>query len=235
MTSPSPSPAVLRGRQAGAPGLHWRLDGAGGPTDPLLLALHGYGMDEDFFAVLLQKLFPQPVHVLLPRGPKPGDMGLRVAHGASWYDYDGDQTRFRRELERVEHELLAFLAEVEAEQGLAPRARYLLGFSQGGYCGAWLAVRHPERFAGMIISGARVKTEFLEDAMPAAAARGFRALLCHGERDHSVTLEAAMRSRDGLAAGGIPAELRVFDAGHSLGRKQLAVIAEWLGLAIEDP
>lgn len=222
------TPAPTRGRQTSAPGLHWRLDGAGGPTDPLLVALHGYGMDEDFFAVLLQKLFPRPMRVLLPRGPFPADMGLRVAHGASWYHYDGNQERFRAELVRVERELLALLDEVEAGQGLRPRARHILGFSQGGYCGAWVAVRNPDRFRGLIVSGARVKTEFLEDAMPAAAAAGFRALLCHGERDRSVTMDAAVRSRDGLAAAGIDTELRTFDAGHSLGRAQVRVIAEWL-------
>ena len=30
--------ALVRGRQAGPPGMHWRLDGAGGPRDPLVVA-----------------------------------------------------------------------------------------------------------------------------------------------------------------------------------------------------
>ena len=221
-------PAPVRGRQRSRPELHWRMDGAGGPADPLLVALHGYGMDEDFFAVLLQKLFGRPLSILIPRGPSPADMGLRVAHGASWYDYDGNQERFREELLRVEAELLALLSDVEAARGLAPRARYLLGFSQGGYCGAWVAVRNPHLFRGMIISGARVKTEFLVEEMPRAAAHGFRALLCQGRRDRSVSPEAAERSREALAAAGIDVELRTFEAGHSMGREQVAAIGEWL-------
>jgi predicted esterase len=148
--------------------------------------------------------------------------------GASWYAYDGDQDRFRAELLRTEAIVLGLLDGVESEQGLRPRARVLMGFSQGGYCGSWIALRHPDRFSGLIVSGARVKTEFLRDEIRAAAASGFRALLLHGRRDASVLPEAAERSRAELAAGGVETESRSFDAGHSLGREQVAAMADWL-------
>ena len=93
-------------------------------------------------------------------------------NAASWYDYDGDQDRFRTELFRTESLLLDVMGRVEAERALKPSRRVLLGFSQGGYCGAYLALRHPELFGGLIVSGARVKTEFLADEMREAAATG---------------------------------------------------------------
>jgi predicted esterase len=40
--------------------------------------------------------------------------------------------------------------------------------------------------------------------------------------------EAAFRSRDALAAAGVETELRMFQAGHSLGREQVAAMAAWL-------
>jgi predicted esterase len=40
--------------------------------------------------------------------------------------------------------------------------------------------------------------------------------------------EAAERSRAELTAAGIATELRDFDAGHSLGREQVAAMGEWL-------
>jgi phospholipase/carboxylesterase len=186
------------------------------------------GMDEDSFALLLQKLFRLPFRFLTPRGPYPVEVRGEGRIGASWYAYDGDQERFRRELERAEAILLDLLREVEGERRLAPRARIVFGFSQGGYLGGYLAVRRPELFGAMIISGARVKTEFLEKEMPVAAERGFRALLCHGERDASVAPEAATRSRDALAGAGIAVDLETLDAGHSLGRAQIDVISAWL-------
>ncbi|MGQ0719946.1 MAG: alpha/beta hydrolase [Candidatus Eiseniibacteriota bacterium] len=205
----------------------WRLDGPADPSLPLVLCLHGMGMDEDSFALLVQGLQRLPARLLVPRGPYPVEIRGEGRIGASWYAYDGDQDRFRRELERTEEIVLGLLAGVEASQGLRPRARVLLGFSQGGYCGAWIAVRNA-LFDGMIISGARVKTEILGDAMPAAAARRFAALLLHGERDASVSPEAAARGRDALRDAGIDVEHHVLDSGHSLGRRQIEIIGEWM-------
>jgi len=111
----------------------------------------------------------------------------------------------------------------------------VLGFSQGGYCGGVLALRHPQLFAGLVVSGARVKTEVLEDDIPAAAARGFRVLLCHGRRDPTVPLAAAERGRAALTAGGVAVELQSFDAGHSLGRSQVSAIASWLAQHFAAP
>lgn len=213
------------GCHAADPPLAWRLDGADDDPDlPLVLALHGHGMTEDLFARLLRGLGGAPFRVLTPRAPSRAAGG----RGASWYDYDGNPARFRAELERCEAQLLDFLRGVEREHGLTPRRRWLLGFSQGGYCGSWLALRHPDVFRGMAVVGARVKTEWLAAPMARAAAAGFAALLCHGRRDGAVPPAAAERSRAALAAAGVTTELRLFDAGHSLGRTQVAAIREWL-------
>jgi len=227
------SPAVtVRGETTGTPPLAWRLDGAEDPSAPLVVCLHGMWMDEDFFGLLLQRLFDLPFRFLLPRGPIAVRKRGVGENASSWYDYDGDQERFRAELLRTESLVLAALAEVEEGQGLAPRARALLGFSQGGYCGAWIAIRHPEVFRGLVVSGARVKTEFLEEEMAEAARAGFRVLLCHGKRDPSVRPEAAARSRDALAAAGVDVDLRTFDAGHSIGREQVDAVRRWLSATL---
>ena len=220
---------VLRGEFPVEHRIPWRLDGsADDPEAPLVVCLHGMGMEEDFFALLLQGLFSLPCRFLVPRGPYPVEVRREKRIGASWYVYDGDQERFRKELLRTEELVLALVRSVEADQGLRPRTRVLLGFSQGGYCGAYLALRNPDFFSGMIVSGARVKTEFLTEEMKAAAACGFRALLLHGEKDVSVSPEAAARSRDELTGAGVATEHRIFDAGHSIGRAQIAAIEEWL-------
>jgi predicted esterase len=228
MTAPVKPSAVVRGRQQKGPHMHWRLDGAGGATDPLVLCLHGYGMDEDFFAVLLQKLFTLPMRFLIPRAPQSADMGLEVENGGSWYEYDGNQERFREELLRVEAELLDLIRDVEAAASLAPRSRFLLGFSQGGYCGSWTALRHPEVFSGLVVSGARIKTEFLGDEMTGASTHGFRALICHGRADRSIAPDAAARSRDAPDPMWTSSSRRLM--GHSLGRRGSRQSPDgWLG------
>jgi phospholipase/carboxylesterase len=218
----------IRGEHEIRLAMPWRLDGPADPDLPLVVCLHGMGMDEDSFALLVQGLLQLPVRLLVPRGPYPVEVRGEGRIGASWYAYDGNQERFRRELERTERIVVGLLADVEASRELQPRFRVLLGFSQGGYCGAWIAVRNPGVFDGMVISGARVKTEILGDAMQCAAARGFGALLLHGERDASVSPDAAARGRDALRDAGIDVEHRVFDSGHSLGRRQIEAVRDWL-------
>ncbi|MFN8547155.1 MAG: hypothetical protein U0527_04075 [Candidatus Eisenbacteria bacterium] len=220
--------AGRRGRSGRGVELSWRLDGAAqSPDAALIISLHGFGMNEDAFARLLHSAFSLPAWFLTLRAPIAAS-GINEAKGASWYDYDGDQQRFLVELARIEETLLGAVVEAEAELGLRPRARYLLGFSQGGYAGAVIALRHPERFRGMIISGARVKHEVLGPEMERAAAAGFEALLLHGERDASVALDGAKAGEAALHAAGLSVQLHTFPSGHSLGRAQVAVIRDWL-------
>lgn len=220
---------TLRGEFPVRVKLPWRLDGAAtDPGAPLVLCLHGQGMDEDSFALLLQKLFDRPLRFLLPRAPWPFEVRRERRIGWSWYPYDGDQTRFLVELARTEEMLLGLLRAVEDAHGLDPRRRFVLGFSQGGYLGGMLALRHLDLFHGLVVAGARVKTEALGDEIRAAAGRDFRALLLHGQRDTHVLPEAAERSREALDAAGVPVQLLTFDAGHALGRAQVDAIGRWL-------
>jgi len=223
---PPPEPRQ-RGIYAGAESVAWRLDGrATHPEAPLLLCMHGYGMNEDYFAGLLQSLFDLPWNILTARAPFEATDIPGRAH--SWYAYDGNQERFLAELQRTDKLVQEFVGGVESQLQLRPARRVLLGFSQGGYCGAYVALQNPRLFQGMVISGARVKVEVLQTALPLAAANGFRALLCHGRKDASVKPTAPESSLASLRDAGIATELRLFDSGHSMGRSQVAAIQEWL-------
>ncbi len=218
-----------RGTYAVALDVPWRVDGAAGdPGAPVVLCLHGQWMEEDFFALLLQKLHDLPFRFVTLRAPYPLKVPNENKIGASWYPYDGDQKRFLHELSLTEGFILGGLETAERACGLAPRKRALLGFSQGGYCGSFLALRHPDRFHGLIVSGARVKTEALEAEMRTAAQSEMRVLLCHGERDEAVPMSAAEKSAHGLSEAGVATELKTFASGHSIGRNQVRAIGEWL-------
>jgi len=220
---------TLRGMHAFKASLAWRLDGAAAdPTAPLVLGLHGHTMDEDRFARMLRPLLVLPLRFLIPRAPFPVEVRGEKRIGASWYADDGDAERFAAALQRTEALLLGLLHDVEATHGLRPRARILLGYSQGGYCGAPCALRHPELFSGLIVSGARVKTEILTDALPAAASRGMRVLLVHGRNDDAVPFEFATRGHDALRDAGVQVQLHATDGGHLLDAAQLTAIETWL-------
>jgi len=244
---------------------HRRISGTDDKRAPLVLGLHGMGMNEAIFARQIRPLFTLPAHFLLARGPisldptdpeptnqEPTRSALTSAEPtsstpaktgstrskptrsdsenvrASWYHYDGDQEGFKAELRRCEEYLRRFLTEVELQYQIQPSVRFLLGFSQGGYCGAVVALRNPNLFRGMIISGARVKTEILKQEIATAAKTGFTALLCHGRDDTSVDPSASTRSRDALIAGGIDVQHEEFHGGHRISQAQLTVIHDWL-------
>ena len=185
-------------------------------------------MTPDFFAGLLQPLFELPIRCVTPRAPLVHTLRGAERSGPSWYAYDGDQERFRAELERTERLLVGFLTDIEGELGLQPPARALLGFSQGGYCGAFVALRRADLFGAMVISGARVKVEFLAEEMRRAARTGFGALLCHGRRDAWVDVQRVRDSQKVLVESGVDAEMRQFDSGHAMGRTQVHAIRDWL-------
>ena len=209
--------------------MHYRIDET--ETDPsatLIYCLHGFGMNEDWFARLLHPILKSPYRFVFLRAPFAVKTNEDGSVGCSWYDYDGDQEKYLRELIRTEKLLHEVLTQIEAEASGSPSARVLLGFSQGGYCGSFVALRNPDLFSGLIVSGARIKTEVLTDDLPRAAEGGLRVLICHGERDPHVQPEAAERSFEGLRASGVSVHLETFDAGHSLGRGQLRFIESWL-------
>lgn len=194
---------------------------------PLVLCLHGWGMDGDWFARLTQGLFGVPAIFLFPTAPrevKKEDGSV----GWSWYDYDGDSDSFVRELGRLEVLLLQFVHDFEQVHGLRVPGRALVGFSQGGYGGSYVALRNPGVFRGLAISGARIKDEALGADLERAAASGMRVLACHGSRDPHVNRDRARASVDALTTAGIETRWEEFDAGHSLGRSQVRTMGGWL-------
>ncbi len=220
---------VIRGEIPFTIPMHWRLDGKGVKADsPLVLCLHGQWMTEDLFALLLQKLHSLPFRFLTPRAPYPAQFPGKKKIGASWYPYDGNQDRFLKELAITESAIIRLLLDVERDEDLRPSARLVLGFSQGGYTGSFVALRHSDLFDALIVSGARVKTEVLGDEIAAASERGMRVMICHGSKDKAVPPVAAERSAKELIAGGVETDLHYFDTAHTIGKRQVGAIREWL-------
>ncbi len=210
--------------------LAYRLDALepSAPKAPLIICLHGWGMDEDWFARLLGGLGDLPANLLYLRAPSPVDKKDGKV-GWSWYVYNGDAEHFVAELEQLEERLLHVVRDVEMTQNLSPTSRVLIGFSQGAYGGSFAAVRNPGVFSGLVVSGARVKDEALRDFLPQAAEQGLRVLGCHGRKDEHVDLERSKASLQSLEKAGIEVTWLEFDAGHSMGRQQVAAVADWIG------
>ena len=160
-------PRILHGEDAAPGRLRYRLElpdgSAPGGGFPFLLALHGRGESRDILAGRMAADHPLPYARLFPSGPifVAGGTGDPPGEGFSWYDYDGDQARFLRALEEGEERLLDFVAFVARQHGLDPGRGALLGYSQGGYLGSFVALRNRTIFRGLVAVACRVKHEVL--------------------------------------------------------------------------
>ena len=196
---------------------------------PLLVALHGKGMSAEQFLRLLRHLPERPRILLVPEGPYPfekrHEQGIDIGYG--WYIYRGDQDEFRDHLLRSEQHLLAVLDEVTERFPIDTGRVTLLGYSQGGYLGGFVALRHKQRFAGLVLASTRLKHEFLGEEI--ATGQLPATLFVHSANDPSVDWTRASHGRDLMKTAGANTEVYLHDSGHRLPAEAVEMIGDWLG------
>lgn len=186
---------------------------------PVLLALHGFSDDGARLRDRLGGLFPAPYAVLLPDGPYPVE--VRAADppriGRAWYQYTGEQAAFREALVVTGAHVERVIAAAAERHPLDLTRIVVLGYSQGGYLGSWLALTRPDRYRGLVSISCRVKVEALDETQ-LAAARGFPVLVLHGKNDGAVKLAPQEESVARLREAGVDVTLELHDGGHGLKR-----------------
>ena len=124
--------------------------------------------------------------------------------------------------------LRSFLDAAQASYPVEPRKLVLLGFSQGGVMAYDLALREPDRFAGLVV---------LSSWLPDALADGLRrqpgysrlpTLVVHGTSDPMIPIERGRSSRDRLEALGVPTAYREYEMGHEIQPEALRDLVVWL-------
>ncbi len=180
---------------------------------PAVLALHGYGWDEERFAAVIRRRFgDSPFAWLVPRGPWRVHPG-RGEVGYAWLvgsrenpDHEG--------FKAVEGYLDRMLSEARRRLPISRRPPGVLGFSQGGFVAGVAALRRPRRYRGAAVLGAYVNPGMVPKGL--ASATGARLAFFHGRQDHEVPLMRARESVGILGETGIAATLRTFPGGHKL-------------------
>lgn len=200
------------------------LEARGVRGAPLVIALHGWGMNEQSFARWLR---PGIEHVeslswWIPRGILPGQVQSKKV-GYGWYVYDGaDQAALKASMSEA-RSYLAGLADM-ARRHLDCGPITLVGFSQGGYMASFAALTRPDLFDRLVCCSGRPKTEFVEDLRKA---RTLRVLIQTGERDESVPTALMAKGTAPLKEAGLDVTERSYDANHRLTREMAIDIAEF--------
>ncbi len=187
------------------------------------------GMNAEKFRRILRHLELREMLLVIPTGIYPYEIRKAdsIEIGYSWYQYRGDQDEFRKHLLQAEAHLLQVLDEVEKRHRIDRSRSVVLGFSQGGYLAGFCALRHPERFAGLICAGARLKYEFLVDEISRGSQ--LKSLLIHSQKDKSIAWETAEASFDQLRENGAQIDSFLHSEGHRLPPESVVHIGRWLG------
>ena len=194
--------------------------------------LHGLGADgHDFPPVVpLLGLGPDaPVRFVFPHAPSiPVTLNGGMVMPA-WYDIrDMDLARRHDEHGILESSrALTALVRHENERGIPCERIVLAGFSQGGAIASHVALRHPERFLGLVMLSTYLVREQALEAERDEANAGLPIFHAHGNSDPMVVLERGEAARDQLVGLGYDVEWHEYGMVHQVCEEELDDLGAW--------
>ena len=192
--------------------------------------LHGLGADgHDFEPIIPHLGLAGAVRFVFPHAPvRPVTInnGMRMR---AWYDIRGFDMRDQdaegiAESARAVEALLAR----EVERGTPPGRIVLAGFSQGGAIALHVALRQPQRLAGlMVLSAYLLHPERLESERHESN-QGLPAFVAHGRQDPVVPFALGEAVASALRALGHPVEWHEYPMPHAVCPEEISHIGAWL-------
>jgi predicted esterase len=202
-----------------------------GTTYPLLIGLHGAGGNAETIAPLFKgSRVGQPFFFCVPEAPYAMAIGRTLNY--VWFRPGSGDRRNPAALQRTlgEEYVLSVLDAVLKAYPVDPKRVFLMGFSQGGFLAYTAALKHPERFAGVIPVGTWLDpADFTAEEMKLAAAHT-KFLILQSPEDRAVAASEARASAAFLAKYGVPHELVPYSGGHVLNAEIARRIAAWVTL-----
>jgi phospholipase/carboxylesterase len=200
---------------------------AGDGPFPTLVALHGWGASAHDLMGLAPLVLGGEALVLCPQGRVEIPVGPGTT-GYGWFPLVPGQPPEHEAFDAAAEELRAFL-DAAAERYPVDRERLaVLGFSQGGALAYELALRHPERFAGVAALSTWLPPTLVETLEPRPEHEGLPVLVIHGTRDPLIDVERARESREALRPFGVALMYREFEMAHEIRPEALEVLTHWL-------
>jgi phospholipase/carboxylesterase len=217
-----------------APGVLETVEVATGPQPTAaVIWLHGLGADGHDFEPLVPELSwagAPAIRYVFPHAPvRPvtinGGMAMRA-----WYDIvsldshrDHDYTGIMQSVGDA-----AALVEREIDRGIAPRRIVVAGFSQGGAIALQLALRFPQRLAGLVALSTYLLLDQRMEADAHEANRGLPVFFGHGEHDPMVPFRLGEMAGERLRGIGCDVEFHGYAMPHAVCPEEVADLAAWL-------
>ena len=227
--------SAARAGGGGAPGgLLETVEITTGPApDAAVIWLHGLGADgHDFEPLVPQLTWPgaPDLRFVFPHAPvRPvtinGGMAMRA-----WYDIvsltsgrDHDQRGIADSVNQA-----AALVRRERERGIEADRIVLAGFSQGGAIALQLALRYPERLAGLVALSTYLLLDHRIEQDAHDANRGLPVFAGHGTLDPMVPCGLGEAAAERLRGLGYAVEWHSYPMPHAVCPEEVDDLAAWL-------
>lgn len=206
-----------------------RRGAAKGQAKSAVIFVHGYGADGADLLGLADPLAPHLPNTAFysPNAPEPcaGNPFGRQWFPIPWLD-GSSEVAAKAGLLSAAEDLNGFIDKVLADEGLAPEALALVGFSQGAMMSLHVAPRRDRALAGVVaISGRLLQPETLaQDAVVKPPV-----LLIHGDQDDVVPFQDMSLAGNALVAAGFETYGHVMQGtGHGIAPDGLGVALQFL-------
>lgn len=202
--------------------------GPKGSAKPLIVYLHGYGQRIETFQKKCSSCLKTEAYHLFIQGPYPIFDHSRKKNvsdwGRAWYLYDGNRMQFVKSLELASE----FIQEIVDKllNVIDVNRICLIGYSMGGYLAGYFALTRWKHVNELIVIGARIKTEILNESWENI--RHLQILALHGKNDKSVSYLPQEKEIETLKEQSIKAELKLLDETHSFTESFVSEISMWL-------
>jgi len=203
-----------------------------------IIWLHGLGADGHDFEPLVPELHwrgAPDIRFVFPHAPvRPvtinGGMAMRA-----WYDIvslsserDHDQRGIADSIERA-----AALVRREIDRGIEAGRIVVAGFSQGGAIALQMALRFPQRLAGLVaLSSYLLMHERLEKEAHAAN-HGLPVFVGHGTQDPMVPVQLGEMAAEQLRRLAYEVEFHRYAMPHAVCPEEVADLVAWLRARLE--
>jgi len=194
--------------------------------------LHGLGADGHDFEPIVPELVRQgwpAIRFVFPHAPvRPVTINGGIPMRA-WYDIRSLELSQRADEAGVRESIDTVRALVAREnaRGVPTQRIVLAGFSQGGAIVLSAALRHQERFAGVVALSTYLPMPEQAVAEASGANKGLPVFWGHGTADPIVPLALGAQSRDVLETLGHPVQWHTYPMPHSVSPAEIRDLADW--------
>ena len=195
--------------------------------------LHGLGADGHDFPPIVPLLgLPDgaAVRFVFPHAPS---LPVSINGGMmmpAWYDIRDADLANRHDDAGIltSAEALVALIEHEMERGIPPERIVLAGFSQGGAIASHVALRYPERLAGLVMLSTYLVREATLADERSDANHDLPVFQAHGSLDPMVVPERGEAAREQLRSLGYDLEWHEYAMLHEVCEEEIHALGAWL-------